>query len=84
MYANPWQAVHEEDDGHYTGEGYTRAMSRAATAAEYAGLDQAYTCGSCGSQRAFFRAAVGAVMCTACHAVRRVRIVDGERVERWI
>lgn len=85
MAANPWQDVHEEDDGAYTGDGYSRAQSRAATAAEYAGMEQQHECGHCGSKRAYWRATVGAVQCTACNAVRRVRTgTDGERKISWI
>jgi len=85
MSVNPWQDVHAEDDRAYTGDGYTAAMSRALTASEYAGEDQAHTCGNCGSGRAFYRATVGAVMCTACSAVRVIRDgEDGTAVERWI
>jgi len=85
MSVNPWQAVHAEDDRAFVGDGYTAAASRALTASEYAGQDQAHTCGNCGSERAYFRATVGAVMCTACDAVRRVCDgPDGTEVVRWI
>lgn len=85
MSVNPWQDVHAEDDRAFVGDGYTRAMSAALTASEYAGEDQAYKCGNCGSPRAFFRATVGAVQCTACNAVRRLsRGTAGEPVVTWL
>lgn len=82
---NPWRAVHEEDDLAFTGDGYSPAMSRVGTAAEYEGMDEAHICGKCGSPRAFWRATVGAVMCTACSAVRRVRAgEDGQAKITWL
>jgi hypothetical protein len=82
---NPWWDVHLDDEMAFIGDGYTRKQAAAAVASEYAGMDQAYTCGRCDSPRAFFRATVGAVQCTACEAVRRVKRNDaGRRTETWI
>jgi hypothetical protein len=85
MPVNPWQDVHFDDELAFTGDGYTREMAKAAVAAEYAGMDEVYTCGNCGGDRAFYRATVGAVQCTGCDAVRRVdRDADGNWNETWV
>lgn len=84
MSVNPWQDVHLDDEIAFTGDGYTREQAARAVATEYDGMDEAYTCGHCGSDQAFYRATVGAVMCTACDAVRRVDLADGVWNETWV
>lgn len=85
MPENPWRDVHLDDEMAFTGDGYTREQAARAVAAEYDGMDEAYTCGNCSSDRAFYRATVGAVMCTARDAVRRVDIgTDGTWNETWV
>lgn len=84
---NPWQILHERDDAAYADPNDPGAQQTSAdmTAAEYAGMNQAHRCGKCGTATAFFRATVGAVQCTECFAVRRVRTGDdGKSKETWV
>lgn len=70
MSTNPWMRSHLAAEAAHTGGEYTTRQARSRVMNEYAGREDAITCGSCGELTAWLRATVGAYICVNCDAMR--------------
>jgi ribosomal protein L37AE/L43A len=69
---NPWMESHWRAEQGWTGGEYTARAARQRVAGEYEGHEDALQCAACGQWTGFYRATVGAYICTGadCGAMR--------------